>query len=58
MEGTCNYCWLPVVSVVIVVAVERMSGPPFVQVACTTCMAKEGLTPWRSRLEIEHRLAS
>jgi hypothetical protein len=52
MEGTCNYCRLPVVHVEVVVAIERMSGPPYIRVACSTCMTREGMKPWESPMEI------
>jgi hypothetical protein len=43
MERCCNYCWLMKLKLTIVVAVERMSGPPFLQWACDGCMASRGL---------------
>jgi hypothetical protein len=47
MERRCDYCLIRYESVTIVSAVERMSGPPFILVACAGCMKLNGLKPWQ-----------
>lgn len=48
MEPRCNYFWKPSENLTIVIAVEHVSGPPFIQKACVGRMVDQGMKPWRS----------
>lgn len=45
MKRSCNYCWERVEKATVVVAIERVSGPPFVRRACDPCMKARSLKP-------------